>query len=165
MYDDEGVPASVKTVVEEGVLRTFFYDSYNSSVFRRPPSGNGVRRNPFDGQYLFQSNLGCAPLNLVVRPGRRSPEEMIGSLDEGVMVEKFASPTVNPFTGAFGLEARLAHIIRNGAVEGQIKHALVIGNMYEGLRNILDIGGDARTVGNMILPTMTFQGFEVVGSK
>jgi PmbA protein len=164
-FDDEGVPATVKTVVENGVLRGFLYDSYNSSVAKKAPSGNGVRRDPNDAQYLFQRNLGCAPLNLVVRPGQRSQEQMIASLDRGVVVEKFAFPSVNPITGAFALETRLAHVVRKGAVEGQIKHALVVGNIYEGLKGVIEVGSDARTVGSMIVPTVAFDGFEVVGSK
>ncbi len=164
-YDDEGVPASVKPVVDNGVLRNFLYDSYNAAIASRPLSGNGMRRRATDAQYLFQSPLGCGHLNLVVKPGTRSREQMISSLDEGVLVEKFAYPTVNPFSGAFALEARLAHVIKGGSIVGHIKHALVVGNMYEGLKNVREVGADAVTVGSMIIPTMAFDGFEVVGSK
>jgi PmbA protein len=164
-YDDEGVPTTVKKVVEDGVLRSFLYDSYNSSTVSRPPSGNGLRRGPADAQYLFQSPLGCRAVNLVLRPGRRSVEEIVSSMDEGVVVEKFAFPTVNAFSGAFALETRLAHVVRNGSIEGQIKHALIVGNMYQGLKNVLEIANDARTVGDMVLPSVVFEGFEAVGSK
>ncbi len=164
-HDDEGVPASVKPVVENGVLKTFLYDSYNAALAGRAPSGNGRRRRSTDAQYLFQSPLGCGHLNLVVRPGSRSREQMISSLDEGVLIEKFAYPTVDPYSGAFALEARLAHVIKGGAIVGHIKHALVVGNMYEGLKNVREVGADAVPVGSMILPTMAFDGFEVMGSK
>jgi TldD protein len=101
----------------------------------------------------------------VVKPGAHSRDEMISSLDEGVWVEKFAFPTVNPFSGAFALEARLAHVIKNGAIAGTIKHALVVGNMYEGLKNVREVGADTVTVGSMNVPTVAFDGFEVIGSK
>lgn len=164
-YDDEGVPTTVKKVVEDGVLRTFLYDSYNSSVAARPPSGNGMRRGASDAQFVFQAPLGCSPVNLVLRPGARSPDQVIASLDDAVVVEKFAFPTVNPYTGAFALETRLAHIVRKGSIEGQIKHALIVGNMYEGLKNVVEVASDARTVGGMIVPSVAFDGFEAVGSK
>jgi PmbA protein len=164
-YDDEGVPTTVKKVVEGGVLRTFLYDSYNSSVAGRPPSGNGMRRSPHDALFMFQGSLGCRPVNLVLKPGRRSPEEIVSSLDQGVVVEKFAYPTVNPYTGAFALETRLAHVVRKGAIEGQIKHALIVGNLYEGLKNVVEIANDSHTVGDMILPSVAFNGFEAVGSQ
>ncbi len=164
-YDDEGVPTTVKKVVENGVLRTFLYDSYNSSVAAMPPSGNGMRRGTHDALFMFQNSLACRPVNLVLKPGRRGPEEIIASMDEGVVVEKFAFPTVNPYTGAFALETRLAHVVRRGSIEGQIKHALIVGNMYEGLKNVVEIANDSRTVGDMILPSVAFNGFEAVGSK
>lgn len=104
-------------------------------------------------------------MNLTLRPGQRSVEEIISSMDKGVVVEKFAYPTVNPFTGAFALEARLAHLVNRGAISGQIKHALIVGNMYEGLKNIVEIASDSRTVGDMVLPSVVFDGFEAVGSK
>jgi PmbA protein len=164
-HDDEGVPATVKPLVEHGVLRSFLYDSYNAALAGKAPSGNGMRRRALDAQYLFQSPLGCGHLNLVVKPGTRSCEQMIASLDEGVLVEKFAYPTVDPYSGAFALEARLAHVIRGGAIVGHIKQALVVGNMYEGLKHVREVGADAVTVGSAIVPTMAFDGFEVVGSK
>lgn len=164
-HDDEGVPTSVKPMVENGVLKAFLYDSYNATLAGKAPSGNGMRRRATDAQYLFQSPLGCGHLNLTMSPGPRSPEQMIASLDEGVLVEKFAFPTVNPYSGAFGLEARLAHVIRGGEIVGHIKQALVVGNMYEGLKNVKEIGSDLTTVGSTVLPTIAFDGFEVLGSK
>ncbi|OPY26944.1 MAG: protease TldD [Methanomassiliicoccales archaeon PtaU1.Bin030] len=164
-YDDEGVPTSVKRVVEKGVLKTYLYDSYNSSIDRKVPSGNGMRRRPQDAQYLFRSSLACAPVNMVVSPGRRPPEEIISSMDEGVVVDRFAFPTVSPYTGAFSLEVRSAHIVRNGSTAGHIKHALVTGNMFDGLKNIVEVGNDATIAGDTILPSIAFDGFEVVGSR
>jgi len=164
-YDDEGVPTAVRPVIEDGVLRNFLYDSYNAAAAGRPGSGNGVRRRATDAQYLFQSPLGCGHLNLVVKPGTRSPERTIASLGEGVVVEKFAFPTVNPFSGAFALEVRLARLVKDGGEVGAIKHALLVGNIYEGLRNVREVCSDAATVGSMVLPTVAFDGFEVIGSK
>jgi PmbA protein len=164
-YDDEGVPTSVKKVVENGVLRTFLYDSFNSSVAARPPSGNGMRRGATDAHFMFQISIGCGAVNLTLKPGQRSTDEIISSLDDGVVVEKFAFPTVNPYTGAFALETRLAHVVRKGSIERQIKHALIVGNLYEGLKNVVEVASDARTVGSMIVPSVAFDGFEAVGNK
>jgi len=164
-YDDEGVPTTVKSVIDKGVLSSYLYDSYNSSVERKAPSGNGMRRRPQDAQYLFKSSLACAPVNMVVSPGRRSPEDIISSMEEGVVVERFAFPTVSPYTGAFSLEVRSAYIVRNGSPAGQIKHALITGNLFDGLKSIVEVGNDATITGDVILPSIAFDGFEVVGSR
>lgn len=164
-YDDEGVPTAVKSVIDKGVLNSYLYDSYNSSIEGRAPSGNGMRRLPQDAQYLFRSSLACAPVNMVVNPGSRSPEDIISSMDEGVVVERFAFPTVSPYTGAFSLEVRSGYIVKNGSAAGHIKHALVTGNLFDGLKNIVEVGNDTTIAGDIILPSIAFDGFEVVGSR
>lgn len=163
-YDDEGVPASPKKIIEDGVLRTFLYDSYNAAVAGKRPSGNGVRRSAVNSQYQFQFPLTAGHLNLVVEPGARSRDEMIASLDEGAVVEKFAHPDVNGISGAFALEVRLGHLVKNGSVVSHFKHALLVGNMYEALRNVLEIGNDPEAVGSVIVPSMVFDGLELVGA-
>jgi PmbA protein len=163
-YDDEGVPTTVKNIVENGVLKTFLFDSYNAAVVNRTPSGNGLRRAATNSQYVFQMPLGAGHINLVVKPGPRTREQMIASLDEGVLVEKFAFPTVNPITGAFAMEVRLGYTIKGGSITGQFKQALVIGNMFEALKRVRDIGSDATVTGSMIIPTMAFDDLEIIGS-
>lgn len=163
-YDDEGVPASCKSVIEKGVLRTFLYDSYNAAVAGKGPSGNGVRRSAVNSQYLFQSPLTAGHFNLVMMPGARSRDEMISSMDEGVVVEKFAHPDVNGISGAFALEVRLGHVVKNGSIVSHFKHALLVGNMFEALRNVREIGSDAETVGSVITPSIVFDGLELVGN-
>lgn len=162
-YDDEGVPASSKTIIEDGVLKTFLYDSYNAAVAGKKPSGNGVRRSAVNSQYPFQFPLTAGHFSLEVMPGTRSRDELVASMDDGVVVEKFAHPDVNSISGAFALEVRLGHLVKNGAVASHFKHALLVGNMFEALRDVRDIGNDSVTVGSVIVPSMAFECLELVG--
>ena len=162
-YDDEGVPTAVRPVVENGVLRSYLYDAYASSVEGRAPSGNGLRRGPHNSQYVFRGNVSPGHFNLVVSPGSQSRERMLSSFDRCVLIEKFSSPDVNPVTGAFALEVRLGHVLDHGSVERSFRHALLVGNLVEGLKNVVAIGRDVEVVRSTILPTIGMEGIEVVG--
>jgi len=88
-----------------------------------------------------------------------------------VFVEHFAWPQVEPTTGSFSNEIRNAQLIENGELAGQIKHALLIGNLYESLKGDLRIAGnlelqgisDVGNNGSSIIPTIAFPGTELVG--
>lgn len=164
-YDDEGVPTSRKTIIEKGVLSNFLYDSYNSSVSGKAPSGNGVRRWPQNSQYVFQNSVGAGHFNLVFQPGAKGQDALRSSFDQAVLIEKFSYPDVNPVSGAFALEIRLGHLLSGGTVERTFKHALLVGNMFDALKNVREVGRDVEVVRASILPTIAFEGMEVVGSS
>lgn len=163
-YDDEGVAASKKTLVEKGILKSYLYDSYNASLDSIEPSGNGLRRRPDDVQGIYLDPVGVSPMNMVVKPGRKSKEELIASVDDGVLIDRVAHPEVNPITGAFGLEVRCGFIIKGGEIVKTIDRALLIGNMFDALRNVHDIASDSTVFRSCIVPTVSFDGIELVGS-
>lgn len=164
-YDDEGVPTTVRPIVENGVLRSYLYDAYSSSIEGRAPSGNGLRRDPHNSQYVFRGGVSPGHFNLVISPGSQNREQMLSSFDRCVLIEKVSSPDVNPVTGAFALEVRLGHVLDHGSVERSFKHALLVGNLVEGLKNVVAIGRDVEVVRSTILPTIGMEGIEVVGAE
>lgn len=87
---------------------------------------------------------------------------MLSSFDRCVLIEKFSSPDVNPVTGAFALEVRLGHVLDHGSVERSFRHALLVGNLVEGLKNVVAVGRDAEVVRSTILPTIGMVGIEMV---
>jgi PmbA protein len=163
-YDDEGAPASKKTLVDKGVLESYLYDSYNASLESMDPSGNGLRRRPEDAQGIYLDPIGVWPMNLVLAPGTKSRVELIASVDEGVLIERLAYPEVNPITGAFGLEVRCGRMIKKGEIVQAIDRALLVGNMFEALRNVKEVANDSTVFKYCVVPTICFDGIELVGS-
>jgi PmbA protein len=161
--DDEGVKTTRKPIISNGVLKSYIYDSYNANIAGVKPSGNGFRRGTrsIEGTFMFPIN--CAYSNMVVEPSKQSREQMIRKIDKGILIERFASPEVNPVTGGFGCEVRDATLIEGGQLGNHIKHALLIGNIYEQLKNVVSIGNDVKFVGDTVLPTMAFSGITLIG--
>jgi PmbA protein len=163
-YDDEGVPTKRKPLVKDGVLKGFLYDLYNSHFSSTVSTGNGLRRSSSEAVGNYQLGVSIAPVCLVVKPGTRSVESMVEGMDEGLVVEKVASADVHPITGDFGLEVRCGHLVEKGEVKGTVKHCLLSGNMFRALGQIGEIANDATVSRNLILPSMRFDSFELIGS-
>ena len=164
-FDDEGTPTKRKTLVKDGVLKGFLYDLYNAQLSEVEPTGNGLRRSTSDALSNYQQGIGIAPVCLVVRPGSKSVEDLIEDMDHGLLVEKTASPDVHPITGDFGLEVRCAHLVEKGEVKSTVKHCLLSGNMFQALNQIRAVANDDTVSRNLILPSVLFEDFELIGSE
>ncbi len=167
--DDEGAPTRDRIVVDAGRLVGFVADTYHAPLVHADP-GNGFRRSAstLEGAYLHASQNTVS--NLVFEPGTRSLDELLGSVDQGVYVEKFAAPELNPITGAFACEVRNATLIDRGELGKHVKFALLTGNFYEGLKKVEGIGRDLEPIpafygspGCAYVPPVAFGGFELVG--
>ena len=169
--DDEGNPTADRPLVVNGVLRDFVHDHYNA-VLLGGKGGNAFRRAVATVEGAYARPSACSISNLVIEPGTQSLDQIISSVRNGVYVEKLAAPEVNPFSGAFALEVRNAAIIRKGELDDHVKYALLVGNIFEGLKNVVAAGRDLRpshgflvAPGCCYLPPMAFDGFELVGQK
>jgi PmbA protein len=163
--DDEGVKTTKKTIINNGVLKSYIYDSYNANMAKVKPTGNGYRRGTRTIEGAFASPVTCAYSNMIIKPGNKTTEQLISEIDKGVLIERFASPEINPITGGFGCEVRDATIIEGGQLQNHIRHALLTGNMYENLIKMVDIANDVKIVDNIVLPTMAFSGAKLIGQK
>jgi len=163
LIDDEGVPTGTKTIVNKGVLKSFIHDTYNAYIADTESTGNGYRRFARTVEEIFSRPVSCTISNMEVKPGDKDLENMINEIDRGCLIEKFAAPYADPFTGTFGLEIRCATLIENGSLGKPIRHALLSGNFYEAIKKILMIGKEQELVENMKLPPIAFEKLELIG--
>ena len=161
--DDEGIPTSKKPIIEQGVLRSYLYDSYNANIANTSPTGNGFRRGTRSIENSHMRSAACVPSNIAIEPGKTTLEELIAETKRGILVEKFAAPDVDGITGNFGLEIRSALLIENGEVTKPIKHALLAGNFYDGLKNIEGIASERTLIENVYTPAIKFAKFQIIG--
>ncbi len=164
-FDDEGVPTRRKELVKDGVLGGFINDAYNAYKSEAPMTGNGIRRSTMDVVGQWQIPVSIAPLNMVMKKGTQSVDEIVSSVDKGILVDSFASPDVHPITGAFGLEVRCGHLIQDGSLTRTVKHCLITGNMFEALQKVRAVGSDLTTSLNYVLPSVCFDDLELIGSQ
>lgn len=163
-FDDEGLPVGRLSLVEEGVVRNFFYDLRAAALSGKEPTGNGLRGGPF-GDGGFRAPPGPAPRHLVIPPGEGSLEDLIREMKEGLIVgDVIGLGQGNIQSGAFSNNVAVGYAVRNGRVVGRVKNTMIFGNAYEILKDgLIHIGGEAEWVaGSLLTPPLLVHGVSVV---
>lgn len=131
--DDEGVPRQRTPLIERGILRSFLWDTYWANKMGVKSTGN-AKRNMRQG--LVEINK----TTLVIEPGTRDIEEIIAGIDYGYYVlDVQGAHSSNPESGDFSIVGNPAFLIDNGKLVGAIDGLMVSGNMFDFLKNIVEI--------------------------
>lgn len=162
-FDGEGVPSQHTPLIEDGLLRSYLYDSYTAR--KAGPdvasTGNGGR-----GSYRSLPAVGLS--NLVLSAGMGGAEEMLRRVGSGLLVESVAGihSGINPATGeiSVGLVGRL---IEAGEPGRPVREVTLATDFLTLLRSIDDIAGDARWIplyGSVYTPSLAVVDVAVSGS-
>jgi len=163
VIDDEGTPSQKTVLIDKGELKSYFFDSYNASLGSLRSTGNGIRRDPRECLGRFSLPATCGLTTLEIRPGRQSLDDIVGQTKKGVYIEHLAWPQIDPMSGTFSNEVRSASLIENGEITDQVKHALLVGNLYESLKREISLSSQTEVHNNCVIPTVAFHGLELVG--
>ena len=63
------------------------------------------------------------------------------------------------------MEVRCAYLVEKGEVKSAVKHCLLSGNMFRALSQINAVTNDATVSRNLIVPSVLFEDFELIGSE
>ncbi len=134
-FDDEGVAAFRKTVVEKGVLKTFLHSLKTAKMLGAEPTGNGFKGG--------SGNIGVSPTNLCVECGSKSLDEMLAPIQDGIYITSMMGQHagVNAVSGDFNLQAS-GFKITNGKLGEPITLFVVSGNIIDLLNHVVDIATD-----------------------
>jgi PmbA protein len=153
--DDEGVPHRRTVLIEQGVLKGFFYDLKTAAQAGVETTGNGSRG-------LF-SQPAPAPTNLVFGGGDTPLAEIIAGIDNGLLVQDVLGlGQGNVISGAFSNPLALGYKIEKGKIVGRVKGVSIAGNVYELLRNVILSRETEWVYGNLKLPHILVPEMNVV---
>jgi PmbA protein len=153
-FDREGQPAEQFTLVDAGMLRGYFYNTYAAHRDGRQSTGHasgGPRALP-----------GIGPHAIVVAAGDGGDTgALFRTLDRGLYVQRF-SGTVDSASGDFSGVAKSARWIENGVPVRSLKETLISGNAFELLKGALVLGSvSERIMGYMRSPAAIVDGINV----
>lgn len=134
-FDDEGTPSQRKVLIENGILKGFMSDRFYGGMIGIRETGNGRRES-------FRNKPTCRMTNTFIAPGKTDPQEIINSIQHGLLVKRMGGGEVNVTNGDFVFEVSEGYLIENGKVKHPVRGAILTGNGPKVLEIIDMVGND-----------------------
>jgi PmbA protein len=138
-FDDEGMACSYFPLVENGVLKNFYYDLNYAKKLNAKPTGHGYKTAMWGGETISLKPT-PALMHMTVKPGDMSFAELVHSIDKGIIVEGvLGAHSGNIPNGDYSVGINPCLYVENGEIVGRVKDVMVAGNIYETLQHILAV--------------------------
>lgn len=142
-FDNEGVATERRPIFENGTLKTYFIDTYNSKKMGVEPTIS-------------------SPSLLILQPGNKDLDGLVADVQKGILVTGFNGGNSNKSTGDFsyGIEGFL---IENGKLVQPVNEMNVTGNMITLWSSLVAVGNDPRLSSSWRIPSLVFEGVDFSG--
>lgn len=142
-FDHEGVATERRSVFENGVLKTYFIDTYSGKKMKAEPTI-------------------ANPSILVLKPGLKDLDGLVAGVDNGILVTAFNGGNCNSTSGDFsyGIEGFL---IENGKLSQPISEMNITGNMVTLWASLVETGNDPMLSSSWRIPSLIFDGVDFSG--
>lgn len=142
-FDGEGVATQKRKIIENGVLQTYFIDTYNALKMGLDPTIS-------------------SPSIITTQLGELNFDQLLNGIDKGIWVTGFNGGNSNPTTGdfSFGVEGFL---IEKGIATTPISEMNITGNMLDLWLNLSQVGNDPRESSSWRLPSVVFENVNFSG--
>jgi PmbA protein len=143
-YDSEGISARALPIVENGVVRNIYVDTY------------------YGRKGGMQPTTGSAS-NRVVSPGEHSLEQLLTEVVDGIYVTSWLGGNADATTGDFSLGLR-GHVIENGQVGRPVGEMNVTGNLKDLFGRLEMLGNDPYPYSSTLAPSLVFTDVDFSGA-
>jgi PmbA protein len=135
-FDAEGLATRRNVLIENGILRTFLYNTYSARRAGTASTASAVRAG-------FKSGPGTGARALMAVPGTQSPEDILAQVGDGLLVQSVSGvhSGVNPVSGDFSVGAE-GVLIKGGALAGPVREFTIASTIQRMLSGVLAIGND-----------------------
>ncbi|MEB3224743.1 MAG: TldD/PmbA family protein [Synechococcus sp.] len=153
-FDDEGTPTRSLSLIREGYAQDIYGDRQTARKLGIRPTGNG-----------FRASLGRYPspdlINLIVAPGHGDLNTIVSQLDSAIVIDQILGGD-GDLSGDFSINIDLGYRIEQGQIVGRIKDTMVAGNVYESLKQVLQVGTDRHWQGSCYTPSLALESLSVI---
>lgn len=148
-FDDEGVPARTKKIIDRGVITEWVSNLKYAARLGVKPSGNGSRGHA--------SLPGTSLSTVAVEGGSDDFESLVAGLRGGVLLDQFIGlGQSNTLTGEFKANLDLAYALENGEISGRVKDCMLGGNLFELLSTGPVFSRERVRYGSALVPFVLF---------
>lgn len=129
-FDAEGVATYNKNVVENGVFKLFLHNLKTAKTLGAKSTGNAAKK-------------GVTGMNFHINNGDQKLDDMISSLDEGLLITDIAGlhAGLNPISGDFSGQAS-GYYIKDGKKVHPVSLVVISGNFLKMMNDVVAIAND-----------------------
>lgn len=135
-YDGEGLAAKRRVMIENGVLKNFFIDTYYGRKLGMKPTSGSTS-------------------NLIFEYGSRNSDAMIQDVDRGILVTGFIGGNSNSTTGDFSVGI-VGQLIEKGKIVRPVNEMNLSENSLTFWQKLVETGNDPRPYSGWKTPSMRF---------
>ena len=144
-FDSEGVATQPRFVIENGIVRGYFLDSYSARKLNQTSTGNAGGAH-----------------NLYLTATENSQTALLNQMGTGLLITELMGQGVNMLTGDYSRGAA-GFWVENGIISHPVSGITIAGSLKEMLQNIIATGNDFRRnasskIGSILISNMTVAG-------
>lgn len=143
LFDGEGIAAKKRLIIDKGVLKCYLIDNYYGKKLGWEPNGGSVS-------------------NVMLQYGDKSFDELLKTIDKGIVVTGFIGGNSNSTTGDFSFGI-VGQYVEKGQIMKPINEMNISGNAKEVWNQLTEIGNDPYLYSSWRMPSLLFDGIQFSG--
>jgi PmbA protein len=143
LFDNDGLSAKKRIMVDAGVLKEFYVDWYYSRKLGWEPTTGETS-------------------NLIIPPGKRSIKEIMKDLGRGILITDFIGGNSNSTTGDASVGI-IGKLFENGKPTQTVAEMNIAGNHLEFWNNLIEAANDPWVYDSWRTPSLVFKDVVVSG--
>ena len=156
-FDDEGVATKTKSIVENGVLKTYLHNLTTAMMMNTKSTGNGFKHG-------VSAPVSVTPSNFYLQPGNHSQEELFEAVGNGLYITSLQGlhSGVNAVSGSYSLQAA-GYKIENGKKTTPVTLIIMSSTIQQTLNSITMLGNDFEFKGPFGAPSIALKNIPISG--
>ncbi|MHA1775540.1 MAG: TldD/PmbA family protein [Promethearchaeota archaeon] len=143
-FDAEGIATQPITILEKGVLKSFYHNTFTAGKFDLESNGHASRG-------MYNAPLGISNNNLIIESGDRKKDDLIGDLKEGIYFE-YSGDSPNLITGDFSGLIMTGYLIKDGIIGPALSESMIALNLFDAFKNIEVISKERKWIDEALVP-------------
>ena len=154
-FDGEGVPTMKNILIQNGVLRSFIYNTKAAKRAGVKSTGNASRGG-------FSSLPAIGTHNLYIEPGSNTRDEIIAGTKKGLLLKEVTGYGIDSVSGNFSGGASGLWIV-NGEIVSPVKGVTIAGKAFDILNDIDMMGNDIDLTRTLASPSFRIAEMQIGG--
>lgn len=151
-YDSDGYPTQDFTVIQRGVLKTYFYsvETANEDNIESNGCASGIGNG--------------SPSVLTVKPGTKSLNDLFAKVNNGIYITSVSglNSGINAQTLDYSLPCK-GYLVKDGKIDKAVSMIVCAGNLKDLFENVIEVANDVEYHSGAFTPSVLVKNFSISG--